>query len=139
MGRYLAIDYGTKRTGVAVTDPLNIIATALDTIQTHELMNYLGSYLKGEDVEKLVVGKPMNLDGTPSESMKYVRQFVSAFKKRFPGVDIEWIDERFTSKLAVYAMVTGGMKKSERRKKENIDKISATIILQSYLEQNNII
>jgi putative Holliday junction resolvase len=137
MGRYLAIDYGTKRTGIAVTDPLNMIASALDTIQTHELMNFLGSYMSGEDVEKLVVGKPMNLDNTPSESMKYVKQFVSAFKKRFPDVAIEWVDERFTSKLAMDAMVTGGMKKSERRKKENIDKVSAAIILQSYLEQHN--
>lgn len=137
MGRYLAIDYGTKRTGLAVTDPLNMIASALDTVQSHELMTYLGAYMAREDVEKLVVGLPMNLDGSPSESMKYVKQFVNAFRKRFPAVAIEWIDERFTSKLAVDAMVSGGMKKSERRKKENIDKISATIILQSYLEQRN--
>ena len=140
MGRFMAIDYGTKRTGVAVTDPLNIIASALETVPTHELMNFLSEYMAQEPVDKLIVGYPLNLDYTPSGSLKYIKQFVSAFRKRFPEIIVEWVDERFTSKLASRAMIEGGMKKSERRKKENIDKISAAIILQSYLgQQNNIL
>jgi len=137
MGRYIAIDYGTKRTGIAVTDPLKIIANALDTVPTHELMNYLSGYIAVEPVEKLIVGLPLKMDHTDSGSMKYVKQFVHAFNKRYPEIPVEWIDERFTSKLAVKAMISGGMKKSERRKKENLDKISAVILLQSYLEQQN--
>jgi len=137
MGRYLAVDYGTKRTGVAVTDPLKIIANPLDTVPTHELMNYLSDYIKKEQVEKLIVGKPVRMDNTASESMRYVQQFANAFKRRFPDVAVEWMDERFTSRLAADAMVSGGMKKSERRNKAHVDKISAVIILQSYLEYQN--
>ena len=137
MGRYLAIDYGTKRSGVAVTDTLKIIATPLNAVATHDLMNYLAEYMEREQVERVVVGKPLQMDNKPSESMKYVHQFVTAFKKRFPEVLVEWLDERFTSKMAADAMVSGGMKKKDRQKKENVDRISAVIILQSYLEQQN--
>ena len=137
MGRIIAIDYGTKRTGIAVTDPGQIIASPLETVPTHELMLYLESYFKTEPVETLVVGHPRQMDSTDSESMKHIRFFVAAFKKRFTEVPVEWMDERFTSKLAMDAMVTGGMKKSERKKKENIDMVSAAIILQSFLEKKN--
>ena len=137
MGRILAIDYGTKRTGLAVTDPGQIIASPLDTVPTHELMLYLDSYFKTEVVDTLVVGHPRNMDHTDSEPMKQIRFFVVAFKKRFSEIQVAWMDERFTSKLAMDAMVEGGMKKSDRRVKGNIDKVSAAIILQSYLEQRN--
>lgn len=137
MGRILAIDYGTKRTGLAVTDPGQIIASPMDTVPTHELMLYLDSYFKTEVVETLVVGHPRNMDHTDSEPMKQIRFFVAAFKKRFSEIHVAWMDERFTSKLAMDAMVEGGMKKSDRRVKGNIDKVSAAIILQSYLEQRN--
>ncbi|MEN8227249.1 MAG: Holliday junction resolvase RuvX [Bacteroidota bacterium] len=137
MGRIVAIDYGTKRTGVAVTDPGQIIASPLETVPTHELMLFLESYFASEPVDTLVVGYPRKMDNTESESMKLIRFFVEAFKKRFEGIRVVWMDERFTSKLAMDAMVRGGMKKSERRLKGNIDKVSAAIILQSFLEQRN--
>ena len=137
MSRIVAIDYGTKRTGVAVTDPEQIIASPLDTVPTHELMAFLDTYFKAEKVETLVVGHPRKMDHTDSESMKQIRFFVDAFQKRFEDVQVAWVDERFTSKLAVNAMVTGGMKRSDRRVKINIDKVSAAIILQSYLENKN--
>ena len=137
LSRIVAIDYGTKRTGVAVTDPGQIIASPLDTVPTHELMTFLDTYFKAEKVETLVVGHPRKMDHTDSESMKQIRFFVSAFKKRFPRIPVEWMDERFTSKMAKEALVSGGMKKSDRKEKGNIDKVSAAIILQSYLEQRN--
>ncbi len=137
MGRILAIDYGTKRTGLAVTDPGRIIATPLDTVLTHELMLFLETYFKAEKVTIVVVGHPKRMDNSESESMKQIRFFVAAFMKRFSEIRVEWMDERFTSKLALDAMVTGGMKKSDRRIKGNIDKVSAAIILQSYLEKKN--
>ncbi len=137
LGRILAIDYGTKRTGLAVTDPGQIIASPLVTVPTHELMLFLESYFKKEEVDTLVVGHPRKMDHTDSESMKHIRFFVEAFKKRFKGIAVEWMDERFTSKLAMDAMVTGGMKKSDRRIKGNVDKVSAAIILQSFLELRN--
>lgn len=137
MGRYLSIDYGTKRCGIAVTDPLKMIASGIDTVASHDLMIYLEAYFKKEDVECVVVGKPMKMDDTPSESFIHVQRFVQAFKKRFPEMRVAWMDERFSSKMAVQAMVDGGMKLKERKKKENIDKISAAIILQSFLEEEN--
>ncbi len=137
LGRILAIDYGTKRTGLAVTDPGQIIASPLKTVPSHELMNYLESYFGKEDVETLVVGKPTKMDGSDSESMKPLQFFVQAFRKRFPGVRVEWMDERFTSKLAMDAMVAGGMKKSDRRVKGNVDKVSAALILQFWMEREN--
>jgi putative Holliday junction resolvase len=137
LGRILAIDYGTKRTGVAVTDPGQRIASPLDTIATHELMKYLESYFGNEEVEVLVVGQPRKLDRSESESMKPLRYFVQAFRKRFPEIWVEWMDERFTSRMAVEAMVEGGMKRSDRKVKGNVDKVSASIILQSWLEMRN--
>jgi len=137
LGRYLSIDYGTKRCGIAVTDPLKMIASGIDTVASHELMKFLESYFKKEDVECVVVGKPLQMDDTPSESFIHVDRFVQAFKKRFPDMRVEWMDERFSSKMAVQAMIDGGMKLKDRKKKENIDKISAAIILQSFLEEEN--
>jgi putative Holliday junction resolvase len=137
MARYLAIDYGTRRTGIAVTDPLKMIATPLKTVGTHDLMGYISEYMSNEPVERLIVGRPVQMDNSPSESMKYVKQFVQAFKKRFPLVRVEWMDERFTSKMAADAMIEGGMKKRDRQRKEHLDRISAVIILQSYLEHQN--
>ena len=139
MGRYLAIDYGTKRTGLAVTDPLNMIATPLNTIASHELMHFISGYIHEVDVERLIVGRPVKLDNTPSETQKHVNRFVQAFKKRFPGITVEWMDERFTSSIAVQTMIAGGMKKKDRESRAHVDRISAVIILQSYLElQNNL-
>ena len=137
LGRIVAIDYGTKRTGIAVTDPGQMIASPLETVFTHELMNFLDDYFRKEEVEVLVVGHPTRTDGRDSESMKPLRFFVLAYKKRFPQIPVEWMDERFTSKMAMDALVAGGMKKSDRRVKGNIDKVSAALILQSYLERRN--
>jgi putative Holliday junction resolvase len=134
MARILSIDYGSKRTGLAVTDPLQIIATALDTVPTHQLMEYLKKYLQQEPVELFVVGEPKRLDNTPAQSGPMVQQFAKLLAKQFPEIPIKMYDERFTSKMAFQSMIDSGMKKSERQKKENIDKISAVIILQSYLE-----
>ncbi len=137
LGRIVAIDYGTRRTGIAVTDEGQIIASPLETVPTHELMLFLEAYFAKEKVETMVVGRPRKLDNTASESMKSIQFFVQAFRKRFTRIPVEWMDERFTSKLAMDAMVSGGMKKSDRRKKGNIDKVSAAIILQSFLELKN--
>ena len=134
MGRILAIDYGSKRVGLAVTDPLKIIATALDTVSARDVLNYLRKYTENEKVEVFVVGLPKNLDNSDAESMRYVKPFAEQLKRKFPDIPIVWIDERFTSKIAFRAMIDGGMKKSDRRKKENIDKLSAVVILQSYME-----
>lgn len=137
LGRILAIDYGTKRTGIAVTDPGQMIASPLETVASHDLMHYLEAYFSREAVETIVVGKPMKMDNTESESMKQIRFFVAAFRKRFPAMKLEWMDERFTSSLAKSALLEGGMKKSDRRVKEHVDKLSASLILQSYLESQN--
>lgn len=134
MGRILAIDYGRKRTGIAVTDPLQIIATALDTIHTKQVINFLKEYSTAEDIESFVIGMPKNLQNEDTDSTPYVRSFITLLEKSFPGKTIHQVDERFTSKIAHGAMISGGMKKKERRKKENVDKISATLILQSFLE-----
>jgi putative Holliday junction resolvase len=133
----LAIDYGTKRTGLAVTDPGQMIASPLETVASHELMNFLKAYFDREPVEIVVVGLPRKMDNSESESMKHIRFFVSAFRKRFPAVKVEWMDERFTSSLAKGALLEGGMKKSDRQHKGHIDKVSAALILQSFLELKN--
>ena len=138
LGRILAIDYGTKRTGVAVTDQGQMIASPLETVSTHELMNFLKDYFDKERVDLLVVGLPRQMDNSDSESLKQIRFFVQAFKKRFNEIPVEWVDERFTSRMAMDAMITGGMKKQERKAKGNLDKVSAAIILQSYLEKKTI-
>jgi putative Holliday junction resolvase len=138
LGRILAIDYGTKRTGVAVTDTGQMIASPLETVSTHELMNFLKDYFDKERVDLLVVGLPRQMDNSDSESLKQIRFFVQAFKKRFNEIPVEWADERFTSRMAMDAMVKGGMTKQDRRVKGNLDKVSAAIILQSYLEKKTI-
>jgi putative Holliday junction resolvase len=134
LGRILAIDYGIKRTGLAVTDPLQIIANSIGTVETSELMDFLNNYFKKENVEKTVVGLPKQMNNEPSESFGKVQSFVSTFKSRFPDKVIELYDERFTSKMAVKAMIDGGVKKKDRQNKALIDSVSATILLQSYLE-----
>lgn len=133
MGRILAIDYGKKRTGLAVTDPLRIIATPLDTVLTTELLSYLGAYVKKETVDEFVVGMPKTLKNEDSEIAPLVRLFVEELRKVYPEKRIHLADERFTSSMARQAMIDGGMKKKDRQVKGNVDKISATIILQSFL------
>ena len=134
MGRILALDYGTKRTGIAVTDPLRIIATALETVPTDTLLKFLQAYLQKEPVDEFVVGMPKTLRNEDSEIAPLVRAFVEELKKMFPDKLIHLADERFTSSMAQRAMIEGGMKKKDRQLKGNVDKISATIILQSFLE-----
>jgi putative Holliday junction resolvase len=135
MARILAIDYGRKRTGLAVTDPLQIIATALTTVNTSELMAFLKDYTGKESVECFVVGYPKNLDNTPSEAVRYIDPFLQQLCKQFPGINVILEDERFTSKIAFRTMIDGGVKKADRRDKGMVDRISAVIILQSYLER----
>jgi len=134
MARILAIDYGRKRVGLAVTDPLQIIANGLETVSTTDVLDYLKKYLSKEQVEKIVVGLPKQMNGEDSEMMKYIRPFVAQLQKTFPDMEIVYVDERFTSVLAQRAMLDGGLKKKDRQNKALVDKISATIILQSYLE-----
>ncbi len=134
MGRILAIDYGQKRVGLAVTDPMQIIATGLDTIPAHEILDYLQKYIAKEPVEKFVIGLPTQMNGQESESMQYIRPFVVGLQRKFPDIELIYVDERFTSVLAHKAMLDGGLKKKDRQNKALVDKISATIILQSYLE-----
>ena len=136
MGRILAIDYGAKRTGLAVTDMLGIIASPLDVVHSHELEDYLTKYFQKEEVDKVVIGEPKKLDGSDTNATSLVRAFVNRFKKVFPNKELILHDERFTSKMALDAMIQSGSKKKDRREKGNIDKVSATIILQSYLESN---
>jgi putative Holliday junction resolvase len=136
MGRVLAIDYGRKRTGLAVTDPLRIIATPLDTVPTNELLSYLAAYMKKETVDEFVVGMPKTLMNEDSEIAPLVRVFVEELKKIYPDKKVNLADERFTSSMAKQAMIDGGMKKKDRQVKANVDKISATIILQSFLQSN---
>ena len=134
MGRILGIDYGRKRTGIAVTDPLKIVAGNLETVPTHTLMQYIKDYVAREQVECIVVGKPTQLNGEPSESMKYIEPSVSRLHKEFPDMPVVMYDERFTSTIAHRAMIDGGMKKSDRRDKARVDAIAATIILNDYLQ-----
>jgi putative Holliday junction resolvase len=134
MPRLLAIDYGAKRTGIAVTDPLQIIATALETVRTHDLMDFLKKYTQGEQVEAFVIGMPKRLDNTDSENAARVTAFVKLLQKSIPEIPVHLHDERFTSSMALQSMISAGSKKSDRKDKGNIDKISATIILQSFME-----
>ena len=134
MGRILAIDYGRKRCGIAVTDPLKIIANGLETVATHTLMDFLKDYMSREQVELIIIGKPTQLNGQPSESMRYITPFVNRLRKEMPDMPIEMVDERFTSTLAHQAMIDGGMKKSDRRDKARVDTIAASIILNDYLQ-----
>lgn len=134
MGRILSVDYGRKRTGLAVTDPLQLIAGGLATVATSELFDWLKDYVEREQVERIVIGEPRQPNGEPSENMARVQQFVNRWKKACPQVPVEYYDERFTSVLAHQAMLDGGLKKKARQNKALVDEISATIILQSYME-----
>ena len=134
MARILGIDYGRKRTGLAVTDPLQIVAGSLGTVPTHTLEQFLLDYVARETVERIVIGLPTQLDGQPSESMRYITPFVNRLKKVLPDMPIVMYDERFTSTIAHQAMIDGGMKKSDRRDKARVDAIAATIILNDYLQ-----
>ncbi len=134
MGRILAIDYGRRRTGIAVTDTLQIVANGLTTVPTHELLTFLKQYVQKEMVDRIVVGLPKQMNNQPSESMRYIEPFLRQLAKQLPQIPVEMYDERFTSVLAHRAMIDGGMKKSARRDKGIVDEISATIILNDYLE-----
>ena len=136
MPRILAIDYGAKRTGLAVTDALGIIASPLEVIPSHTLEHFLKSYFAKEEVSAVVIGMPKNTDGSDTNATPLVQAFVNRFRKVFPSRELILHDERFTSKMAMDAMIAGGMKKKDRREKGNVDKVSATIILQSYLESS---
>lgn len=138
MGRILAIDYGRKRTGIAVTDTLQIIANGLTTVRTCDLMAFLKEYMQKEPVERIVVGLPKQMSGDLSENMKYIEPFVNSLRKQVE-IPVEFFDERFTSVLAHRAMLDGGLKKKDRQNKGLVDEISATIILQSYLESKKMI
>lgn len=137
MGRILAIDYGTKRTGLAVTDPMQIIASGLTTVDTKELIQYLKTYVTTEEVEKFVVGEPKHMDNTASESEVHIQKFLEKLSKEFTNIPIVRVDERFTSKMAFQTMIDSGLKKKQRQNKALVDEISATLILQSYLASNS--
>ena len=134
MARILSIDYGKKRTGIAVTDPLKIIANGLATVSTSELLSFLLDYIKKEAVERIIIGKPMQMNGQASENMARVQQFYNRWNNLHTGIPIEYVDERFTSVIAHQAMIDGGLKKKSRQNKALVDEISATIILQSYMD-----
>lgn len=134
MSRILAIDYGRKRTGLAVTDPMQIIASGLTTVATHELVDFIQKYVCQEKVERIIIGHPKQMNYEDSENMKNIVPFMNRLKKLLPEIPVELVDERFTSVLAHQAMLAGGLKKKDRQNKALVDEISATIILQSYLE-----
>ncbi len=135
--RIMAFDYGTKRIGIAVTDPLQIIATGLDTVHPKDIVEYLKKYFNLNPVERFIVGEPKQMDGTESQSAPHVRGFVTILKKNFPDIPVEMLDERFTSKMASAVIAQSGMKKMDRQNKALVDTISATIILQSYMEKKS--
>ncbi|MDX9880858.1 MAG: Holliday junction resolvase RuvX [Prolixibacteraceae bacterium] len=135
MGRILAIDYGRKRTGLAVTDTLQIIASKLDTVPSPEIFSFLKMYLQKEPVERIIVGYPLQMNNEASEAVLYINPFLKRLVKEFPGIPVEQVDERFTSKMAFHAMIDAGLKKKDRQNKATVDAVSATIMLQTYLEQ----
>lgn len=135
MNRIIGIDYGKARTGVAVSDPLGIFASPLETVPSAKIIDYLKNYARTETIERFVVGYPYNLDGRPAQAAPDVECFLQKLRKAFPGIPVELEDERFTSVLAHRAMIEGGMKKSDRRDKNSVDRISAAIILQSYIDR----
>lgn len=135
MARIIAFDYGTKRIGIAVTDPLQIIATGLDTVHPKEILEFLKKYLLSEQVEAFVIGNPMQMDGSPSASAQHVKGFSTTLKKNFPEIPQFWVDERFTSKLAHETIMKSGLKKQDRRDKDRVDTIAATIILQYFMQE----
>lgn len=135
MARLLAIDYGTKRCGIAVSDPLQIIATGLTTVHSKDILTFLENYFKKEPVETIVVGEPKRMSGEATDATVHVENFVKQLRKKFPEIKIARVDERFTSKMAFQTMIDSGLKKKDRQNKELVDEISATIILQSYMER----
>ncbi len=137
MGRLVGIDYGRKRTGIAATDSLQIVANALGTVPTHAVEQFLSDYFAREQVDAIVVGLPRQMNGEPSESMRYIEPFLARLRKCFPEMPVILFDERFTSTLAHKAMLDGGMKKSDRRDKSKVDSIAATIILNDYLQSKH--
>jgi putative holliday junction resolvase len=134
MGRIIGIDYGKKRIGIAVTDPLHIFASPLVTISPLEFDSFIENYLRSEKVDAFVIGYPVQMNNQPSESVKYINPFIGKIKKKYPGIAVHFVDERFTSKIAMKSMIDGGVKKCDRRDKSMVDRISASIILQSYLD-----
>ena len=137
MDRIIGIDYGRRRTGLAASDPLGIFASALDTVDSTKLIDYLKNYAEKERIVHFVVGYPVNLDGKPSEALADVKAFLKQLEKNFPGIPVTLEDERFTSVLAHRAMIDGGMKYKDRRNKASVDKIAAAIILQGFLDRQN--
>jgi len=135
--RLMAFDYGTKRIGIAVTDPLQIIATGLDTIHPNAIIEYLKKYMQTEQVERFIVGEPKQMDNTPSQSAQHVKGFVNLLKKQFPDIPISMLDERFTSKMATAAILASGRNKKDRQDKGLVDTVSATILLQSWMETSH--
>jgi len=136
LARILSIDYGGKRTGLAVTDPLKIIATGLCTVETPKLKAFLKNYFSKEQVEQVIIGMPVNWDDSATHATPLVQQFIKDFQKNFPSIPIQEVDERFTSKLASQAMLQMGLKKKQRQNKSMLDEIAATIMLQEYLQHN---
>lgn len=134
MARILAIDYGVKRTGIAVTDEMQLIASGLTTIETPNLFNFLTTYFTTEKVEKVIIGEPKQMNGLPSESAIYIEQFILEFEKKYPTITLHKVDERFTSKLAFKTMIDSGLNKKQRQNKALIDEIAATILLQDYIK-----
>ncbi|GAA4747929.1 Holliday junction resolvase RuvX [Flavisolibacter ginsenosidimutans] len=135
LGRILSIDYGKKRTGIAVTDPLKIIATGLTTVETPKLMTFLKEYLAKETVEEVIIGMPTNMDDSDTHATPLVRHFIQAFQKHIPEIPIKEVDERFTSKMASQAILQMGLKKKQRQNKALVDEIAATIMLQEYIRK----
>ena len=135
LARILAFDYGTKRTGIAITDELQIIASGLTTVETKQLFSFLMNYLKNENVALFVVGEPKQMNNTESESEQFIKPFIEKLNTTFPKIPVKRVDERFTSKMAFQSMIDSGLKKKQRQNKALIDEISATIILQTYLQQ----
>lgn len=134
MGRIMAIDYGRKRVGIAVTDPLQMIANALTTVHSKDILTFLEDYVRAEGVERFVIGEPRQMNNQPSEAVKYIDPFIKQLKKKFPEIPVDRVDERFTSKMAFQTMLDAGLKKKARQNKELVDAISATIMLQNYME-----
>lgn len=137
MGRIIGIDYGNKRIGLAVTDPMQMFASPLNTVSPAEFNIFITDYLKKEEIDAFVIGYPVQMNNQPSESVKYINPFIRKLKKTFPGKPIHLVDERFTSKIAMQTMIAGGVKKKERQNKSMIDKISASIILQSFIDSRS--
>lgn len=135
--RIMSFDYGTKRIGIAVTDPLQIIATGLDTVHPNQIIEYLKKYMQTDAIERFIVGEPKQMDNSPSQSAVHVRGFVNLLNKQFPDIPVTMLDERFTSKMASAAILASGRNKKDRQDKALVDTVSATILLQSYMESKS--